>query len=209
MIGGGVGLTGLLSVWKEFLKRSTALQPKKVRNSLFLLPLVPEIVYRTNRTVRSKVVLVWSVREVDLAIALFKEEFEDKLAELQENIEENGVHPKRLYKFLSKDSDDIRFEYSFHITSKTMVYDSKETFETSKANLNLPLSHLWKFGRPNYQHIFSRILHFASNKSYTTISERIGLIVCGPSAMVSDVVDTANRFSASIPIDIHEEVFEL
>ena len=150
------------------------------------------------------------MREVDSAVALFKEEFEEELVEFQVNIEDNGTHPKRLYKFLSRDSDDIRFEYSFHITSKTMVYDSSETFETSKVALNLPFSHLWKFGRPNYQNIFSRILHFASNKSYsTTTSERIGLIVCGPSSMVSDVVDTANRFSASIPIDIHEEVFEL
>ena len=96
-----------------------------------------------------------------------------------------------------------RFHAEFYLTA---LRDEKDY---RAANITL------RFGRPNIPKIFERVKNMCVAKSV----KKVGVIVCGPISMVSDVSDCCKRFSgdvdsdgtasaATVSFDLHLEEFD-
>ena len=142
-----------------------------------------------------KIMFIWSVRDLYMVNSVL--EYDRKYYEENE--------PKQLPHSFSPDlldrgADGGVLETYFHLTKER---DSKKFQE---ANIHPELQPNLKFGRPDLSELFTRMKAGASSKGG---SARVGVLACGPTALVNDAEKLCAKFSCNgITFDFHKEVFE-
>lgn len=209
LVSGGVGVTPMLSLW-SFL--TSDLQPNTT---------IDNGVLKANK--RRKLVFVWSVRDAAFATHVLEERMMPLLNQLHFAVAQKSTDQGTGLVFKATDKTPP-FLFTQEIHLQVYFTGNQDALQSSLSSLAeggrmkqreeskdgpLPLQDCFIKGkRPDFPAIFSSI---SSGKD---VPERVGVAVCGPSAMVAQVRDLCDgslsvtqAFSNKTRFDCHEEIF--
>lgn len=187
LIGGGIGITPLLSIWKRMVAEKN-----------------PKL---------KKVIFVWSLREVSIAEGLYNDQFKEimeaanadveansRMFEDQDDIVAEGI---TMRKSLSKNqivANRSVFEYQFHLTS----VKNDVAFNKLQAKHPFLRSSIWRYGRPDNAKLFEGIEESSTR--------RVGVYVSGTFPLIAEERDLCDKTRVNccgnaIRFDVHEEFF--
>ena len=143
-----------------------------------------------------KMMFIWSVRDLHMVNSVL--EYDRTYYEQNESKQLPLSFSPDL---LKRDSTDGVLETYFHLTKER---DSSKFLE---ANIRPELQPNLKFGRPDLSELFTKMKTEVSGKGCNRT--RIGVLACGPTALVNDAEKNCSKFSGNgVTFDFHKEVFE-
>jgi NADPH oxidase len=189
LVGGGIGITPLLSLWSHLALSATTADSLAVR----------------------KVVIIWSVRDLAEAEGMYVSCLKGLVARSPQELTalpatelEEGAAPPQ-----STPGGGLVFEYHFHITS---CKDATALQEAHQANqLTAPLG-FWKPSRPSLPSLFAATAMDCAAQGFS----QVAVCVSGTMPLIHETRNLCDRSrimcgagekTAQIRFDCHEEVF--
>jgi predicted ferric reductase len=185
LVGGGIGITPLLSIWSHILH-----QPFHVMK---------------------KVIIVWCVRSAAEAEAIYLATLQGLMQRAASRNEGNGneyaVESGEKQLTILPKASPIEFEYHFHITS--CKANDVAVWDTTKGSLSNPS--VWNAGRPSLETLFHDTTTYCESKGFANVA----VFVSGTGPLIKEVHQRCDATqtmvccggSSAVRFDCHEEVF--
>eukprot|EP01038_Epipyxis_sp_PR26KG_P009358 gene9358-12608_t len=184
LISGGIGVTPMLSIWNYLVNEQAKGRP--LRKVIFVSSAKDEnilIALNENRLISSAEYVKTHNRVVSVKGV-------DRVIKT-----DSSTHDKNLNKTPELDS--------LHIFHSELYISNKSTNDVERN-----VSHSIFNGRPNIPDLFAR----TSSLCMTEEIKRVGVVVCGPTSLINEVVDICHGSlltCSGIRFDVHKEIFDL